>query len=460
MEDMRNSSVISHWQSCFYGVNYATINETVSYLHKHANYKQLKESLLLNFDKYDSKEISFICKTFNAINLRNETDEINLKLNQYCLNNINKFDLHDFYNITFNKSNLLDQFYQDSQDFAVEKIQEDNIKQIKLDIDKNDDIFENKMETLDIDSKLWFKLNILRCFSGQWDATKAKSISDYLLNEGQFLTTRDQNEYEINTVIGLKNRIRFLNKIIKENPLKSKLFEPFLNEGYLDKVFNGLGLCYYKKDYFGYFDVISSCLNVNQLDFLLNYFEVKTKTAKTDYLLFLYSKALNWVLIQKSMNREYRLKINYKNVNDNRIYLSKDSNPLYYHLVDNLNKDFKRIFEKQYNLYINDLDGFNFEFVASSLRLIYNIHSNKQEVLNLFYKAFFNFYSNIKPIDFLHFQKLILSLLDTLIELKDESNELNRSNEIKLCSMLDFDIYYNKDFAFRSKQNFLSFLML
>ena len=52
----------------------------------------------------DAKEIAFICKTHNALNLRNEKDEIHLKLNQYCQNNIKKFDLHDIYNIGFIKS--------------------------------------------------------------------------------------------------------------------------------------------------------------------------------------------------------------------------------------------------------------------------------------------------------------------------------------------------------------------
>ena len=90
MDNIRNRSVINHWQSYFYGVNYTSINKIFTHLHQHENYKLLKESILLNFDKYDPKEVAFICKTYNAINLRNEDDEINRKLNQYCENNIKK----------------------------------------------------------------------------------------------------------------------------------------------------------------------------------------------------------------------------------------------------------------------------------------------------------------------------------------------------------------------------------
>ena len=111
--NIRNRSIISHWQSYFIGVNNTTINETLSYLHEHENFKKLRESILLNFKNYDAKEISFICKTYNAINLRNETDEINLKLNEYCKNNIKKFDLNDIYNISFNKYSTDLNFFQD-----------------------------------------------------------------------------------------------------------------------------------------------------------------------------------------------------------------------------------------------------------------------------------------------------------------------------------------------------------
>ena len=45
---------------------------------------------------------------------------------------------------------------------------------------------------------------------------------------------------------------------------KSKLFEPFVNQDYLAKVFKDLNLCYYKEEYFGYLDVIQSFLNQNQ----------------------------------------------------------------------------------------------------------------------------------------------------------------------------------------------------
>jgi hypothetical protein len=186
----------------------------------------------------------------------------------------------------------------------------------------------------------------------------------------------------------------------------------------------------------------------------LNYFEDKTKKAN--------SKAFDHVLESKSINREYRMKNNLIKLNDNRIHLTKSSNSVYYHLVENLNEDFKRRLENQYNLLISDLDGFNFEFVASSLKLIYNIHSNRQESLNLFYKSFFNFYSNIKPIDLPIYRKLILFTLETLIELKEDLNELNKSNEIKLCSILEneLDFYFRKDFNIRSKTNFISFFML
>ena len=460
--NIRNSSIISHWQSYFSGVNYTTINVTFSYLHEHENYKKLRESILLNFKNYDSKEISFICKTYNAINLRNETDEINLKLNEYCKNNIKKFDLNDIYNISFNKYSTDLNFFQDSSEYVLENIKNDKINSTKLSIDSNDDVFENKMEKYDAESRLWLKLNILTCYEkGFLPSSTAKNTSDWLLNEAQFLIKGDQNEYEINTIISLLRIIDFLSKKTKEKSLKSKLFESFLNEDQ-DKVFKGLDLCYYKEDYFGYLDVITPLLNPNQLEFLLKYFEVKTKEANNDYLIFLFMKAFDQVLLKKSLNSEYRMKVNLNNRNENRLYLSKHSNRYYYHLVDNLDEKLKRELKDNYNSYISNLNGFNFEFVASSLRLAYNTHPNKQEVLNSFYKAFFNFYSNIKKIDLVHFRKSILFVLEKLIELKDESNEMNKSNEIQLCSILEsqFKLYYRQDFMLRSKQNFISFLML
>jgi hypothetical protein len=151
---------------------------------------------LLNFDNYDSKEISFICKTYTALNLN---DEINLKIVQYCNNNIQKFDLHDIYNITFTKRLISPQFWQNSFDYVLENIKRDSIKYVKLDIDKNEDIFENTMQKLDIDNNLWFKLNILRCCSSPgWDLSKVELLINYLMNEALFLTKRDQNVYENN----------------------------------------------------------------------------------------------------------------------------------------------------------------------------------------------------------------------------------------------------------------------
>ena len=463
MPNIRKSRVISHWQSYFRGANYDKINETFSYLHQHENYKQLRESILLNFDDYDAKEIAFICKTHNALSFRNEKDEIHLKLNQYCQKNINKFDLHDIYNIGFIKSNTNLKFFEDSTGHVLENIKKEKIKYTKLDMDSNGDVFENKMEKYDEESKLWLKLNVLRCYeTGSMSSSQAKSTQDWLLNEGQFLIKREQKEYEINTIISLINRVLFLKRITKEKLQNSKLFEPFINHDYLTVVFKGLDLCYYKEDYFDYLNVIHSFLNLNQLEYLAKYFQVKTNEATNNYLLFLNIKALDQVLLHKSVNSEYRMAINLKNINDKRIYLSKNITPNYYHLVDNLDEKFKRSFEEKYNLCVSNLDGFNFDLMASSLRLAYNIHSNKQEALNSFYKAFFNFYSNIKEIDLLHFRKSILFLLEKLIELKDESNEMNKSNEIQLCSILEsqFNFYYSQDFTLRSKQNFISFLML
>jgi hypothetical protein len=461
MDNIRNSSVISHWQSFFYGVNYTKINETVSYLHNHENYKKLKSSILLNFNNYDSKEIAFICKTYNALNLRNENDEINLKIVQFCENNIQKFDLHDIYNTTFSKRLITRQFWQNSFDYVLENIKKESIKYVALDIDKNEDIFENTMQKLDSDKKLWFKLNILRCYTSMdCDRSKIESLSDYLLNEALFLTKSDQNVYEINTIINLMNRVRFYAILVKKENLE--LLRTYMKEDYLEKMFKGLDLCYYKKEFFGYLDTTCKLMNQNQLDFLVNYFSDNTKKAKNDYLLFLYSKALDQVLTAKSLNRKHRSKLNIRNGYDKRNYLIEHINPYYYNLVDNLDEDFKKTFENQYDSLISCLDGFNFEFVASSLRLIYNIHSNKQEVLNSFYKSFFGFYSNIKPVDLKHFQKSILFTLETLIELKDESNELNKSNEIKFCSLLEnkLDSYYSKYYTLRSKKNLIAFFML
>ena len=279
MDNIRNSSLISHWQSYFSGENYNCINETLSNLHHDENYEQLKESILFNFENYDPKEITFICKTYNAPSLRNEKDDINIKLNQYCQKNIKKFDLNDFYNIGFNLFSTDLSFFHDSAEYVLENIKKDKIISTKLDIDKNEDVFENKMEKYDEESRLWFKSNILRCYEVGRSITssQAKSTSDYLLNEAQFLTKREQKEYEINTILSVMNRILFLNKITKEKLLKSKLFEPFVNQEYLAKVFNGLDLTYYKEEYFGYLDVIQSFLNQNQLYFLLNYYKVKTK---------------------------------------------------------------------------------------------------------------------------------------------------------------------------------------
>ena len=68
------------------------------------------------------------------------------------------------------------------------------------------------------------------------------------------------------------------------------------------------------------------------------------------------------------VNSEYRMEVNLKNINDNRIYLSKNITP-YYNLVDDLNEKFKRVFERDCDVHISNLDGFNFELMASSLRL-------------------------------------------------------------------------------------------
>ena len=45
-----------------------------------------------------------------------------------------------------------------STDYVLENIKKEKIKYTKLDMDSNDDVFENKMEKYDEESKLWFNL--------------------------------------------------------------------------------------------------------------------------------------------------------------------------------------------------------------------------------------------------------------------------------------------------------------
>ena len=154
-------------------------------------------------------------------------------MNQYCQKYIKKVDLNDFYNIRFNKSSNNLKFAYDSKEYVLENIKKDKIISTKLDIDKNEDVFENKMEKYDEESRLWFKSNILRCYEVGIIPSEAKSTSDWLLNEAQFLTKREQKEYEINTIISVMSRVLFLNKISKEKLQKSKIFEPFVNQDYI-----------------------------------------------------------------------------------------------------------------------------------------------------------------------------------------------------------------------------------
>ena len=163
IETIRTQDVINY-RSSFKNKN--DQNEEDKILKLIQNHDQVKKSfnyISNNLYCFNSKEIAFISKVYNTVSLNSDqNDTLRLQIKEYCLENIQNFDLYDIENITFNYR-INKEFMMKSLNVVEKKIKDSKFVSKKLDIEKNNENFENKMCEIDSKQKsqLWLRLNIL-----------------------------------------------------------------------------------------------------------------------------------------------------------------------------------------------------------------------------------------------------------------------------------------------------------
>ena len=450
--NIRNKKLINYWQLYLSKNDREVILSVIKVLNKHGNFKELKNYIKNNIHAYNPKEIAFISKTFNSISLSdNDLSEI---ISGHCCNNIEKLDLYDIENITFNNCNK--PFMQFSLKYVIKKLVEKKSENIKLNIDVNDDKFENQM--LEIDNEFnqqWLKLKILQNYKSCMNKCSFEDVVNLYFDDMRKLKNINQPFYEINCVVNLWSLSTKLRET-KNIRLDKSVLIYFLENDYLNKLFKNLDYYEYKSDLFDYFDglLFRKKLDFEQLDYLYNYFRIQITNVKSGFLFFDYCRILSVIIKFMSQNVHYRQKAYLVKPNDDRLL-----NDEFYanHFINNLDNKIKLVLQVKFDILINKFHGMNFKSIVESLKFLIQIHKTPVDALNSFYTNFFQFYSTIASNDLHLFRQKILNLLGTLIELK---NDHSASNELKLCLLLDTKFYYIKKFSTSAKKNFIIFLML
>jgi hypothetical protein len=452
-QNIRNKKLINYWNIYLSKNDREVLLGVMKFLNKHENYIKLKNYIIENIHEFNSKEIAFISKTFNSITF--SSNELSEALRGYCVNNIEKFDLYDVENITFNNYNK--PFFKYSLHYVIEKLIKENNDNLKLSIDLNDDKFENQMTEIDNEfNQKWLKLKILQNYKSKMSKNAFEHTVQLFFNDFIKLKDINQSFYEINCVISLCSHGVKLREI--ENiRLEKSILSPFLENDYLNKLFKNMNFFQYKSDLFNYFNgfICRKKLDYEQLDYLLKYFRIQIKNANNSHLFFDYCRIISVIIKFISHDEHYRQKVNLKEISDDIIL---DDVFYFNHFVNNIDNKFKLDLQVKYDHLINKFHGLNFRSINyDSLKFLIQVHKEPVDALNSFYTNFFHFYSTIDSVHLPHFRQQIINLLGCLIELK---NDYSESNELKLCSLLDINFYYDKNFTFQSKINLITFLML
>jgi hypothetical protein len=246
-EDIRAKDLINYRQS-FKIINDRNEDYKIFQLiNNHDQFKNCFDYISNNFDCFNSKEIAFISKVYNSISLSNdENDPLRLKIKEYCLLNIQKFDLYDIENITFNYR-IYNQFILNSVDFVGNKIKDSEFVSKKLNIDKYNGYFENEMFEIDSKQKiqLWLRLNVFLNYRNYLKSQNCKSLIESLFEQSAYLIKNELNIYETNFIITLCSESALINNA---SGLNRSIIQPFIDKDFLHKLFEKFELLKYKDD--------------------------------------------------------------------------------------------------------------------------------------------------------------------------------------------------------------------
>jgi hypothetical protein len=449
-KNIRNKDLINHWKRYLSTDDQTLIQNTLLELNKHENFKQLNTYLLKNLENYSPKEVAFISKTFKSINLQTEND-LSIKLNDYCFNNLDKFDLYDIGNVIYNHHK--NPFLRHSATHVHEKLLE-TATYTSFIFDVNQDKFENMMKDYDLNTKLWLKLDILKSYKHSYSIDLYKALLYNFFEESRALINKEPLVYEINCIINLCSQSY---KTVSNILLDDYSISPFIQDEYLNKLFNNFDLYEYKTDLNDYlkFFTYHKKLNNQHYESLSLYLQNKVEKSENYFEFFEYSRNFSYILSRRSKDRTFRTNMHIEKKGDRQVFTISEYDSMYYYLISILSKSFASAVQTNYDKFIKNLDKLSFPGVSESLILFCCLHKNPKEVLVQFYTNFFKIYSKFDPEDKNHFRHGILKMLEFLVELKKISS--SKTDELKLCSLLEFQ-YYTKSAT--ERVHLISFLML
>jgi hypothetical protein len=428
-------------------------------INNHDQFKNCFDFISNNFDCFNSKEIAFISKVYNSISLdSDENDPLRSKIKEYCLLNIQKFDLYDIENITFNYR-IYTQFILKSLDFVGNKINDTEFVSKKLNIDKYNGYFENEMFEIDSKQKiqLWLRLNVFLSYRNYFKSQNFKSLIESLFEKSAYLTKNELNIYETNFIITLCSESALINNA---SGLNRSIIQPFIDKDFLLKLFDKFELLKYKEDLHNFmlFYVANVANEKKDFEDVLKQFQNLISNTVNSHLFFTYSRILNSILYGYSKFIRIRRELDLSRYD---ILRSIKYDKYYNYLVENLDDEFKSKFQKQLNKFIEkEPIGPNFMNASESIILFSLISQDSSHLLNKFYAYLFKFYSNLvnNTNDLHYYHNTILNLLHLLIGLNNESskvNEIELSNKLKL----DLNVFYNSNDN-SNKTNLVAFFML
>ena len=240
-----NSVLNTHWDGLLNVERVDKIRKSLEYVNNHKNFNNLKLYLNENLNSYSPKEIAIISKMYKTIEI-NHSDNHSAKLinnlNEYCMKNVENFDLSDLENasycdsVTFNNA----EFLRSSSNRIMKELtnNESKVEYNGIVLDHLGS-FESHMRNLDEKNHhFWLKLKLFKKYHNLLEAVWCvKTIEDIFRASNNNFASIDSLQYKVNFIVKLLNCCNYYPKEV----LKLNIFE-LIQKSDFNSLFSNLDL--------------------------------------------------------------------------------------------------------------------------------------------------------------------------------------------------------------------------
>lgn len=471
--------------------NDTSVKSILNAINTHENFNLLGENILKYFNDYNHKEIAYIYKLARILNVtKNEKKSHFLSvLDDYCLNEINNFDLIDLENLSF-AVNKTDEFNQCLSNHVSKILL--NFNEQTSDLDGNshlssshDDSFELKIRDIDKNyNYLWLKFNLFHLNKAYLEPRIRKKLIELFFKHSIEIFNKNQYNnsatfYETNLVLNLFAKSLSTRDI--DNIDNVKLLDEYLDDGYLELLFENFDLFEYKLSLNKSLRFINryKVLNSEHLDYLIHYCKSKLaysndndnvsnsssdKPSSIEFFnaisLLDYLIKLRTTSIKSFKNRNLSEKTKNEPVNLTQMMLNIDVS--YKNMLNSIfvnNEKQQQQFIENYNHYLNgDVHVINLNLLMQSAYSTYSLLDWNELSVKLIYNNLnelikkFNCKNDAKQRNFLS------KIFKPLIEISNQ--QITKEYEIEFCSLIDLNIFYNRFDQYKSRRDLILYYML